>query len=73
MLGYVVAEFTSLQNVVVGGVVVGVVVVVVVVVVTNLKNSYYMVWLPAFFKRDRSPLRTCHPTNVHVRVCTSYI
>ena len=40
MLGYVVAEFTSLQNVVL-------VVVVVVVVVTNLKNSYYMVWLPA--------------------------
>ena len=37
--GYVVVEFTSLKNVVV--------VVVVVVVVTNLKNSYYMVWLPA--------------------------
>ena len=40
MTEYVVAEFTSLQNV-------AVVVVVVVVVVTNLKNSYYMVWLPA--------------------------
>ena len=39
VIGYVVNEFTSLQNVVV--------VVVVVVVVTNLKNSYYMVWLPA--------------------------
>ena len=38
VIGYVVIEFTSLQNVVV---------VVVVVVVTNLKNSYYMVWLPA--------------------------
>ena len=51
VIGYVVIEFTSLQNVVVG------------VVVTNLKNSYYMVWLPAFSKRDRSPLRACQPTN----------